>query len=77
MFNLPVSVEQENRERQDQERSHDEPSLNTDLYSEGYFEGYIGAEPSQPEQDSYWAGYQIGCREYWAKKLGVEIPTEF
>jgi hypothetical protein len=39
MFNLPVSVEQENRERQDQERSHDEPSLNTDLIFRGIFRG--------------------------------------
>ncbi|MDJ0590002.1 MAG: hypothetical protein QNJ72_08415 [Pleurocapsa sp. MO_226.B13] len=77
MFNLPVSVEQENRERQELDRIHDEASLNTDLYSGGFFDGLIGAEPTKPEQHSYWAGYQIGSREYWAKKLGVEIPTEF
>ena len=77
MFNLSLSVEQRKRERQELEAREVEASLNTDLYSAGYFEGYIGCEPSHPEQHSYWSGYQIGCREYWVKKLGVVIPTEF
>ena len=77
MNNLYLSVEQKNRERQEKERIYDEASLNTDLYSGGYFEGLIGLEPSHPEQHSYWEGYQIGSREYWAKKLGVVIPSEF
>ncbi len=77
MFNLHLSVEQKKREGQELEAKNNESVLNTDLYSAGYFKGYIGAEPSQPEQHSYWSGYQIGCREYWAKKLGVVIPTEF
>jgi len=76
MINSHISVEQKNRERQGLEAIHNEASLNTDLYSNGYFEGYIGAEPSHPEHQSYWSGYQIGSREYWAKKLEVEIPTE-
>ena len=77
MFNSYLSVEQEKRERQDKERIHDEASLNTDLYSGGFFDGLIGVEPTHPEQHSYWSGYQIGYREYWAAKLSVEIPTEF
>jgi hypothetical protein len=77
MTYLPVNIRQPKRERQGQEQRNQEFILNTDIYSTGYFEGYIGCEPSHPEQHSYWSGYQIGCREYWAKKLGVEIPTEF
>lgn len=77
MFDLRVSVEQKKQEQQGLDVIHNEAGLNTDLYSEGYFEGYIGCEPSHPEQHSYWAGYQIGSREFWAKKLGVVIPTEF
>ena len=77
MINLQVSLEQSSREQQEIDRIYDEASLNTDLYSAGYFEGYIGGEPSHPEQHSYWEGYQVGSREYWAKKLGVVIPTEF
>ena len=74
-------------------QTYKEPELNTDLYSEGYFLGYIGAEPTRPEDSSYWSGYRcstsirlamrgesriaIGHREYWANKLGVEIPSQF
>ena len=77
MFNLHLSVDQKNRKEQKFEVNRQETTLNTDLYSLGYFEGIIGLEPSQPEKHSYWMGYQIGCREYWAKKLGVVIPTQF
>ena len=77
MFNLHLSVDQKNREEQEFEINREETTLNTELYSLGYFEGIIGLEPSQPQEHSYWSGYQIGSREYWAKKLGVEIPTQF
>ena len=77
MINSYLSVDQENRQKQGLEERDIEAGLNTDSYSVGYFEGFIGAEPSHPEQHSYWSGYQIGCREYWAKKLRVVIPTEF
>ena len=64
MFDLYTSVKQSTREQQALDAIHDEPVLNTDKYSTGYFEGYIGMEPRHPEQHSYWSGYQIGCREY-------------
>ena len=75
MINSYTSLKQKNREEQEFEEIRQESVLNTDIYSAGYFEGIIGLEPSQPEKHSYWMGYQIGCREYWAKKLGVVIPT--
>ena len=77
MIDSYTSVEQSSREEQEFEIIRQETTLNTDLYSLGYFEGIIGLEPSQPEQHSYWSGYQIGCREYWAKKLSVVIPAQF
>ena len=77
MFDLYTSVEQSRREQQGLEARKVEASLNTDLYSVGYFDGLIGCEPSHPEEHSYWSGYQIGYREYWAGKLSVEIATEF
>ncbi|MEL6928193.1 MAG: hypothetical protein AAFO95_06140 [Cyanobacteria bacterium J06600_6] len=77
MINVHLSLEQSSREQQELDRIHDEAELNTDTYSAGYLEGYWGCEPSHLEQHSYWSGYQIGIREYWAKKLGVVIPTEF
>ena len=77
MTYLPVSVEQEKREQQGLDRIDEKASLNTDLYSGGFFDGLIGCEPSRPEQHSYWEGYQTGYREYWAVKRSIEIPTEF
>lgn len=77
MNNLYLSVEQSIREQQGSQAREAEASLNTDLYSGGFFDGLIGLEPSRPEEHSYWSGYQIGYREYWAAKLSVEIPTEF
>lgn len=77
MIDVSTSLKQENRERQGLATTHNKVSLNTDLYSDGYFSGYIGLEATHPEDYSYWSGYQIGCREYWAKKLGVEISQQF
>lgn len=71
MIYLHTSVEHSWKQQQPEK----ETELNTDLYSEGYFLGYIGAEPAHPEDDSYWSGYQLGHREYWAKRLEVEIPN--
>ena len=77
MINTYISVDEENREKQELDLIHEEAGKNTDLESAGWFDGLIGLEPSHPEKHSYWSGYQIGYREYWAKKLKVEIPTEF
>ncbi|VEP14142.1 conserved hypothetical protein [Hyella patelloides LEGE 07179] len=77
MINLYLSLEQKNRERQEWERVNQQTNLDTDLYSVGWFDGLMNSEPTQLEEQSYWSGYSLGQREYWAKKLGVEIPTEF
>lgn len=49
----------------------------TDLYSDGLFDGVIGLNPSRPEDQNYWQGYELGLRRYWANKLGVSLPDEF
>ena len=77
MINSYISVDQSNREQQGLEARDIEAGLNTDKHSTGYMEGYIGMEPSHPEDYIYWSGYEVGIREYWANKLEVEIPTEF
>ena len=77
MLNTYLSLEQDNREKQELERINEQASHQTDLYSEGKFDGLCGLEPSRPAEDSYWDGYQLGLREHWAKKLHLEIPTEF
>ena len=84
-INIALEQEQQQRVQDDlavvENQKQEEASLNVDLYSNGYFEGYTGGEPSHPEQHSYWAGYQIGSREYWAKKrcsavLGVSPMSD-
>ena len=75
-MNIALQLEQEKRDRQGLEAYEAESNRETDSYSLGFFDGLIGSEPSQPERNSYWSGYQIGNREYWAKKLGVLIPSE-
>ncbi len=75
MFNLHSSVDQRKKKKPRTVEKINK-GLGTDLYSLGFFDGLIGSEPSQPERNSYWSGYQIGNREYWAKKLGVLIPSE-
>jgi len=80
---INIAFEQEQQQRSQEglaaynDHIHEEAGLNTDTYSTGYFEGYIGMEPKHPEDHIYWSGYEVGSREHWAKKLEVEIPTEF
>ncbi len=76
MINLPVSVDEKKQPRQARNQIEPEENLDTDLYSGGFFDGLMGSEPLYPEKSSYWSGYQIGYREYWAGKLSVEIPTQ-
>lgn len=67
MTNSPISVEQ------DPTRSQ-EPSIDIELYSEGFFDGLCNLESTKPHINDYWQGYPIGLREYLCKQLGVEIP---
>lgn len=77
MINTYINVDQKQRELQGVEAVGSEAAINSDRYYQGYAEGSFGMPPTQPEFHSYWEGYQIGAREYWASKLKVEIPTEF
>ena len=77
MFDIYLSVEQEKREKQDLDAITKKANRNTDLNSDGKFDGICGLEPNQIAEDAYWSGYCAGLREYWSKKLNVEILTEF
>ena len=66
MTNLSTSL------RQDPKRSQ-EPSIDIELYSEGFFDGLCNLESTKPHIYDYWQGYQLGLREHWCKVLGVEI----
>ncbi len=91
-INIALAYEQEKRKKQDRDAINEEANRNANLHSEGKFDGVCGLEPSLPhgqltvarqprhpcpQEHSYWSGYCVGLREYWAKKLNVEIPTEF
>ena len=77
MFNAYLSLEQEKREKQDLGAINEQANRNTDLHSDGLFDGVCGLEPSLLQEQSYWSGYCAGLRKYWSKKLKVAIPTEF
>ncbi len=75
-INIALEKDQTNREEQEFEVIGEESTLNTELYSVGYFEGIIGLEPSQPEKHSYWSGYQIGSREGCVAKTGDNFVVQ-
>jgi hypothetical protein len=77
MIDYYLSLEQEKREQQDLDAVHEQAEENASLSSEGRFDGICGLPPTQPQDYIYWDGYQVGLREYWTKKLGVEIETPF
>lgn len=65
MINLNRSVEHSNPNRQE---------LDIEKYSLGWFDGLIGSEPEEIENDSYWHGYCLGRREYLARKRSIRLP---
>ena len=67
MNNSPISVEQDHKRSQ-------EPCIDIEFYSEGFFDGICNLESTPPHIYDYWQGYQLGLREYLCKVLGVEIP---
>jgi hypothetical protein len=77
MIDYYLSLEQQKREQQDLDAVHEQADKNASLSSEGRFDGICGLPPTQPQDYQYWDGYQVGLREYWTKKLGVEIETPF
>ena len=64
---LPINIDRDRQKEQ-------EPDINIDLYSAGWFDGLMGYSPELPHFEDYWSGYQIGYREYCCGLLGVKIP---
>ncbi len=78
MFDLHLSIEQENREKQELERINNEASHQTDLYSEGEFDVVIGIEPN-PEmwgELSYRSGFLTGITRHYDKKYQICLNNE-
>lgn len=73
MLNIALELEQEQRISNGLAAIDEQVNQEKDLYSVGLFDGLIGCEPTSPEEQSYWEGYQIGLRQYWANKKGTEF----
>ncbi|MDJ0717321.1 MAG: hypothetical protein QNJ54_24405 [Prochloraceae cyanobacterium] len=79
MFNIYHSAEQEQRELQAIDELENLTDPNASAYSDGQFDAIIGAEPN-PEliiNKYYWSGYQSKQFEYYCRKYGIELETEF
>ena len=63
-----INIDRDNGKQQ-------EPDINIELYSSGFFDGLIGLNAQLPHFRDYWFGYQLGYREYCCGLLGVEIPN--
>lgn len=77
MLNIALELEQEQRLANDRAAIEAEIEKETDYFSVGKFDGLAGCEPTRVEELSYWEGYQIGLRQYWASKKGIQLETEF
>ena len=64
---LPINIDRDRQKEQ-------EPDINIELYSTGFFDGLNGLDAQLPHFNDYWSGYQIGYREYCCGLLGVKIP---
>ena len=51
-----------------------EPDINIDLYSAGWFDGLTGLNAELPHMKDYWDAYALGYREYCCGLLGLSIP---
>lgn len=45
--------------KQDPKRSQ-EPSIDIELHSEGFFDGICNLKSTKPHVNDYWEGYQLG-----------------
>ncbi len=78
MLNTYLSLEQDNREKQELERINEQASHQTDLFSSGEFDGVIGIEPN-PEmwgELSYRSGFLTGITRHYDKKYQMSLNNE-
>jgi|GEM_PF-2827160 len=57
-----------------EKQKEQEPDINIELYSAGFFDGLTGLDAELPYLGDYWDGYAIGYREYCCGLLGVKLP---
>lgn len=79
MFDYYHSREQNCRELQDIDEWRNQRDPNVDAYSAGEFDSIIGLEPNREllTNQYYWSGYQSKQYQYYCKKYGIKLETEF
>ena len=70
-------IEQQQRVESAYAARSEEANLNTDLCTEGRFDGIIGLDPRFPEIIPYWQGYVDGLRHFWLSQQQKTIQPEF
>lgn len=76
MINIALYFEQEQRYLDGLSAFYEEIDKQTDFHDVGFSDGIINCFPKTIEP-SYWSGYEVGLRQYWAQRLEIKIPTEF
>lgn len=77
MYELDLILEQQNREKQDDDAIDYEADQNCDTEADGEWDAIIGADPAHPELEAYWHGFQSKLRQIWCEKLGRKLESEF
>lgn len=80
-YHFELETDQWQREYMDLAGMEYEASRNSDLQSEGEFDGKCNLAPRRPENHAYWCGFCVGFREYHLtqqnKLAAFEADREF
>ncbi|MDJ0726915.1 MAG: hypothetical protein QNJ38_17575 [Prochloraceae cyanobacterium] len=79
MINYYLELEQEQRELEALNGIEEQLDKESDLYGAGKFDAVIGAEPDPvlTANESYRRGYDESFWQFYYKKYGIQIATEF
>ncbi len=79
IINQYLAQEQENRRLEALNAVEVELDKQADLYGAGKFDAVIGAEPDPvlTANESYRRGYDDSFWQFYYKKYGIQIATEF
>lgn len=79
ILNHYIELEQESREKEALNAIEEEADKNAELYGYGELDAQIGAEPDPrwAAKRSYRRGYQDSFWQFYDKKHGIKLETEF
>lgn len=73
---INIALEQEQRYLDGLSAFNAEIDKQTDSHDVGFSDGIINCFPKTIEP-SYWSGYEVGLRQYWAQRLEIKIPIAY